>query len=55
VMITDLLGQVVVSKQLELEEDFNEFVLPLDNLSKGYYLVTVTNSLERVTKPLIIE
>jgi len=55
VMIADLLGQVVVSEQLELEEDFNEFALPLDNLSKGYYLVTVTNSVERVTKPLIIE
>jgi alpha-beta hydrolase superfamily lysophospholipase len=55
-LITGMLGQVVVNRQVELlEGTLNSVSIPVNNLERGHYLVVLTSSEERVTRALVIE
>jgi len=53
--ISNTMGQVVLKNDIEIEEMENEFVLPVEELRSGYYMLSVVTETERMSKPLIIQ
>jgi len=55
IIICNLMGQVVVQKEIPLEESEQAVSIATDQIKSGYYMVTVINNEGRFTKPLIIQ
>jgi Secretion system C-terminal sorting domain len=53
-MITDMIGKVLLQKEVTLNSQMNELNLATENLRKGSYLVTIIDSDGRTTMPLVI-
>ena len=55
VVITNLMGQIVASKDLVFEDVISQNEIQMENIAKGNYLLTVYTSESKTTKPLIIQ
>jgi hypothetical protein len=55
VYISNMMGQVVIKNEIEIEEMNNEWMLPIDHLKSGNYMVSVVSESGRYSKPLIIQ
>ena len=55
VVITNLMGQVVATQDLKFDDVISETVIPVGDISKGNYMITVYTNEGKDTKPLIIQ
>jgi hypothetical protein len=55
IMVTNMIGQTVMSQVVAIDEDANEVVLPVENVKPGYYFVTILNGDGKLTRPLVIQ
>ncbi|MBK6641803.1 MAG: T9SS type A sorting domain-containing protein [Bacteroidetes bacterium] len=55
VMVTNMIGQTIMTEQLFLDEDANQISLGVDRIKPGYYFVTIINGDGKLTRPLVIQ
>ncbi len=55
IQITNLMGQTVLTKSIQITTGRNEVVLDLSAVNSGIYLVNISNGKNKFTKKLIIE
>ena len=55
VIITDLMGKMVASQELSFDDEYTDTEIPVTNISKGNYMLTIYSDLGKTTKPLIIQ